>query len=112
MMTTDQLHQFVLSKLDDMKAKDILSLAVSELTDMTDYMIIASGTSNRHVRSIADNLTQKAKEAEITIVGVEGEDTGEWVLVDFSDVVVHIMQEETRRFYDLEKLWAPMQTVE
>lgn len=112
MMTTDQLHQFVLSKLDDMKAKDILSLAVSELTDMTDYMIIASGTSNRHVRSIADNLTQKAKEAEITIVGVEGEDTGEWVLVDFSDIVVHIMQEETRRFYDLEKLWTPMQAIE
>lgn len=109
MMTTEQLQQFALTKLDDMKAKDIISLAVSELTDMTDYMIIASGTSNRHVRSIADNLVSKAKEAGISIIGVEGEDTGEWVLVDFSDVIVHVMQEETRQFYDLEKLWTPMQ---
>lgn len=109
MMTTEQLQQFALTKLDDMKAKDIISLAVSELTDMTDYMIIASGTSNRHVRSIAGNLVSKAKEAGISIIGVEGEDTGEWVLVDFSDVIVHVMQEETRQFYDLEKLWTPMQ---
>lgn len=110
MMTTEQLQQFALTKLDDMKAKDITSLAVSELTDMADYMIIASGTSNRHVRSIANHLISKAKEVGISIVGVEGEETGEWVLVDFSDVIVHVMQEEARQFYDLEKLWAPMQT--
>lgn len=112
MMTTEQLQQFVLTQLEDMKAKNIVCLAVSELTDVTDYMIIASGSSNRHVRSIAGHLTAQAKEAEIEFAGVEGEDTGDWVLVDFSDVVVHIMQEDARQFYDLEKLWTPMQTAD
>lgn len=108
MMNTEQLKQFILNNLDDSKAKDVTCLSVAELTDMTDYMIIATGNSNRHVRSIANTLVVKSKEQGVQPNGVEGEDTGEWVLVDFSDVVVHVMQAEARSFYDLEKLWTPL----
>lgn len=105
-MTKDDIKQLVLSTLADMKAKDVSELDVSALTDMADSMIIASGTSSRHVRSIAASVVSKLKEHNVAIVGVEGDDVGDWVLVDLADIILHIMLPESRDFYALEKLWA------
>lgn len=91
--------------LEDLKARDVRVLDVRELTAITDYMIVASGTSARHVRSIAERLVEKAKAAGRAPIGVEGADQAEWVLVDLDDVVVHVMQPRVRDFYKLENLW-------
>ncbi|UCG72638.1 MAG: ribosome silencing factor [Chromatiales bacterium] len=91
--------------LDDMKARDIRVLDVSGMTPITDYMVIASGTSRRHVKSIAERLVERAKADGHPPIGVEGTDAAEWVLVDLQDVVVHVMQTQVRDFYKLEKLW-------
>ena len=91
--------------LDDMKARDVRVLDVSSLTPITDYMVIASGTSRRHVQSIAERLVERAKAAGHAPIGVEGAEVAEWVLVDLQDVVVHVMQSEVRDFYKLENLW-------
>jgi ribosome-associated protein len=91
--------------LDDLKAVNRKTLDVAGLTTITDFMVIASGTSDRHVRSIADRVIEKATEAGADILGVEGHEFGEWVLVDLTDVVVHIMQPRVRDFYKLENLW-------
>lgn len=91
--------------LDEMKAVNVKVLAVTKLTDITDTMIIASGNSDRHVRSIADRVVEHAKKAGFRPMGVEGERDGEWVLVDLQDVIVHIMLPKVREFYRLESLW-------
>jgi len=91
--------------LADLKARDIKVLDVRQLTTIADYMIVASGTSDRHVKSIADRLVQRASEAGCEPLGVEGTGSGEWVLVDLADVIVHIMQPKAREFYKLENLW-------
>lgn len=91
--------------LDEMKAVNVKVLAVKKLTDITDTMIIASGNSDRHVRSIADRVVEFAKKAGFRPMGVEGERDGEWVLVDLQDVIVHIMLPRVREFYRLESLW-------
>lgn len=104
-MQENELLNAVLDELDDLKAFNIIPLDVRPLTYITDYMIIASGTSSKHVHSIADNLIHKMKERGIRPFGVEGDRNDEWVLVDFGDIVVHIMQPKTREFYSLEKLW-------
>jgi ribosome-associated protein len=91
--------------LDEMKAVNVKVLEVSKLTDITDTMIIASGNSDRHVRSIADRVVEHAKKAGYRPMGVEGERDGEWVLVDLQDVIVHIMLPKVREFYRLESLW-------
>jgi ribosome-associated protein len=104
-MDSEQLTQFVVAALDDMKAINIVTLDVTALTDVMDYMVIASGTSNRHVKSLASHVSVEAKKQGIAPMGTEGEDAGEWVLVDFGDVVVHVMLPATRDFYDLERLW-------
>lgn len=104
-MQIDELRDLILNTLDDMKALDIKELDVREKTSITDLMVIASGTSNRHVSSMAEALIFKAKEAGETPLGVEGLREGEWVLVDLNGVVVHLMQAKVRDFYQLERLW-------
>ncbi len=105
-MQAEQLKELVVEALADLKAVNTVTLDVADLTDVMDYLVIASGTSNRHVKSLADNVCMEAKKQGQRALGVEGEDAGEWVLVDFGDVVVHVMLPATRDFYDLERLWA------
>ena len=104
-MDAEAQKQLVIDALEDLKAINVVTLDVAGLTDVMDFLIIASGTSSRHVKSLADNVCMQAKKREVRPLGVEGEDAGEWVLVDFGDVVVHVMLPATRDLYDLERLW-------
>ena len=104
-MDLEMMKQAVVAALEDIKAKDIAVLDVSKLTSMTDYMIIASADSNRQTRALSSNVQEKLRERGMPPIGVEGEDNGEWVLVDFGAVVVHIMQPAVREYYSLEELW-------
>jgi ribosome-associated protein len=99
------LQETVTAALDDMKAVNVKVLDVRGLTDIADTMVIASGNSDRHVRSIADNVARKAKEAGYRPLGTEGARDGEWVLVDLNDILVHVMLPRVREFYGLERLW-------
>ncbi len=105
-MKADELKKLVVDAVEDLKGVNIMVLDVHEKTSVTDWMIIASGTSNRHVKSLADNAVLSAKKNGVAALGVEGEQEGEWVLADFGDVVLHVMLPATRDFYSLEKLWA------
>ncbi|WP_322527528.1 ribosome silencing factor [Salinicola sp. LHM] len=109
-MQTDTLKSLVVDALEELKARDVVELDVAELTSVTDVMVVASGTSSRHVSALADNVIEKAKEAGLRPLGVEGQQSGEWVLVDLGDVVAHVMMPETRQLYDLERLWADLPT--
>ncbi|HEY5644445.1 MAG TPA: ribosome silencing factor [Pseudomonadales bacterium] len=111
-MTPEALRDLVVETLDDAKGRDIVTLPVADLTDITDYMIIVSGTSNRHVKSLVDHVVDAVKAASHPPRGVEGKETNEWVLVDLGDVLVHVMQPETRKFYDLERLWQDLPTTD
>ncbi|WP_313516003.1 ribosome silencing factor [Pseudomonas sp.] len=104
-MQNEELVQLAVAALEDMKAKDITVIDVRGKTSVTDFMVIASGTSSRHVKSLADNVLEKVKEQGVRPIGSEGLDSGEWALLDLGDVVVHAMQVATRQFYDLERLW-------
>ena len=104
-MNSEQLCDLVVDALEEVKAIDIVKLDVRELTTVTDYMIVASGTSNRHVKALADAVAEKAREADHRPAGIEGEDGSEWVLLDLQDVLVHVMLPRVREFYNLEKLW-------
>jgi len=99
------LEKLVLAALDEMKAVNIKLLDVRELTDIADAMIVASGTSDRHVRAIAQRVVEKAREAGQRPLGIEGERDGEWVLVDLQDVLLHVMLPRVREFYSIEQLW-------
>jgi ribosome-associated protein len=99
------LAQVVLSALEDMKAVNVKAMDVRGITDITDMMVVASGTSDRHVKSIADRVVQRCKESGYRPYGIEGERDGEWVLLDLNDVVLHVMLPRVREFYALEKLW-------
>ena len=103
---SDRLLEIVLAALDDMKGVDVRVIDVRELTSITDRMVIVSGTSTRHVKALAENVALQAKQHGYQLLGVEGENAAEWVLVDLVDVVVHIMLPEIRDFYALEKLWS------
>lgn len=104
-MTTD-LNRSILQSLEDTKGQQITELDVSGMTDVMDYLVIANGSSNRHVKSLANNLVEELKENGLRPIGVEGLEAGEWVLVDYGDTVVHIMLPAMRDFYELEKLWS------
>ena len=106
-MPIEDLLKLITTALEDMKGKDIVQLDVRGLSNVTDYMVIATGTSNRHVKSLADEVSYQAKQNGVIPLGIEGEMSGDWVLSDLGDVVVHVMQTEAREFYDLERLWNP-----
>ena len=99
------LQDFVIDKIDDLKGQDIIAIDVKGKSSITDCMIICTGTSTRHVVSIADHVVQESRAAGLLPLGVEGEATADWVVVDLGDVIVHVMQDESRRLYELEKLW-------
>ncbi len=103
---TNSIKELAYKTLDDNKAININQLDVTELTNVTDCIIICSATSKRHASSLADKLVREMKNHQIQSLGVEGENEGEWILVDLNHVVVHIMLPSVREFYDLEKLWS------
>lgn len=104
-MNTTDLIKHIISTLDDNKALNIVDIDVQRLTDITDHMIICTGTSSRHLASLADKVINSLRDLGVKPYGTDGEKTAEWVLIDYTHVVVHIMLEETRLFYSLEKLW-------
>ncbi len=105
-MQREQLKDFLADKADDMKAQDIVTLDVQGKSSVTDYMIICTGTSKRHVASIADHVASEVKKAGLEPLGLDGEAEGEWVVLDMGTSMVHVMQEAHRELYQLEKLWA------
>jgi len=102
------LRDHLVDALEDGKGQDILALEVSKLTSITDYMVLVSGTSSRHVKALADRVVEAAKQCGEPPGGIEGRESCEWVLLDVGDVVVHVMQKEARAFYDLERLWSEL----
>ncbi|MDX1443990.1 MAG: ribosome silencing factor [Gammaproteobacteria bacterium] len=105
-MQAEELRDEVLRALEDMKATDVTAIDVRGRTAITDFMVIASGTSDRHVKAIANSVQKEMKDRGVKPVGIEGDRDAEWVLLDLNDVVVHIMLPEIRDFYNLEKLWS------
>lgn len=104
-MEITKLQRLVIDALEDVKAQDIKIFNTTHLTGLFDRVIIASGSSNRQTRSLADSVAQKAREHKIPILAHEGQDSGEWVLLDLGDVVVHCMQPAIRHYYNLEEVW-------
>jgi len=105
-MNSEKLSALIVAALEDVKAQDIVILDVRKMTSVTDYMIVASGTSNRHVKALIENVADRTREAGHRYIGIEGEEGGEWVLLDLQDALVHVMQPKVRAFYNLEKLWS------
>jgi len=105
-MQVEALRDLVIKVLEDMKAKDIVTIDVKGRSSITDIMVIASGTSDRHVKSLAESVAFQAKTAGEVPLGLEGVNEGEWALVDLNSVVVHIMLPKVRDFYQLERLWS------
>ena len=110
-MDSLELRRLAVDAIEELKGQDVVELDVRKLTDVTDYLVIASGRSDRQVKAIAEHVVEKAKAAGVRPMGVEGLDRSEWVLVDLCDVVVHVMQPETRDYYQLEKLWSGMESL-
>lgn len=104
-MNSSDLQQLAFKAVDEMKGADIVVLDVADRTSVTDWMIVVTGTSARHVKSLANEVIEKSKEAGVRPLGTEGETDGNWILVDLGDVIVHVMTRESRDFYALEKLW-------
>jgi len=106
-LSEQQLHQLVVDTIDANKGVNITSIDVRGKSSITDYMVIATGTSERHVKALAEHVVTEAKKQGVTPLGIEGMKACDWVLVDMADVMVHIMLEKTRDYYQLEKLWQP-----
>ncbi|MFC3286644.1 MULTISPECIES: ribosome silencing factor [Paracoccus] len=106
-MTSDQILARVLSSLDDDKAEDIVTIDLRGRSAMADHMVIASGRSSRQVGAIAEKLADRIKQLTGRTPRIEGKDTGDWVLIDTDDVIVHVFRPEVREFYQLEKMWMP-----
>ena len=104
-MKPEELKSLVINALEDLKVAEMTEVNVRDKTSMTDLMIVAIGTSNRHVKSLANSVIVKCKKASLIPLGVEGRCDGEWVLVDLGDIVLHVMQSQVRDYYDIEKLW-------
>ena len=104
-MPKTSLNDIIKLALEDLKGIDVLTMDVREMTSIADQMVLATGTSNRHVKALSRSVIDQAKEQGFRPLSTEGEDTSDWVLVDFGDIIVHIMLPETREFYDLERLW-------
>lgn len=100
------LQDFIIDKIDDIKGKDIVTIDVRGKSSITDYMIICTGTSSRHVSSIANHLLDEARKNNYLVLGSEGKNDADWVVVDMDSVIIHVMQQESRERYELEKLWA------
>ncbi len=100
-----KVRDIATAALEEIKAEAVVALDVSDKTSITDWMLIASGTSDRHVRALADNVVKRAKENGVRPLGIEGERGAEWVLVDLGEVIVHVMLPQAREHYQLEKLW-------
>ncbi|SQD78865.1 ribosome silencing factor [Moritella yayanosii] len=109
-MQISDLQAFVLDKIEDMKARDVQVIDVKGKSPVTDIMIVCTGTSKTHVKSISNHLYLEAKRNEVFVMGIEGKEDSEWVLVDMGDIVVHIMQQQTRDLYQLEQLWQSVGT--
>ncbi len=105
-MNSEELSDLAVEALEEIKGLDIVKLDVRNMTTVTDWMIVASGTSSRHVQALVDNVAEKAKAAGHRPSGVEGESGGEWVLLDLQDALIHVMLPKVREFYNLEKLWS------
>ena len=102
---TGALRQLVCEALEDAKAVDVRALDVRGMTDITDFMIVAGGTSERHLRALAERVRRHLRQHDTRPLGLEGMESAGWVLLDYGDVVVHLMDTPTRRFYDIERLW-------
>jgi len=107
-MKPEELRDLAVTALEEMKGTDIVTMDVRSLTSITDYMIMCTGRSSRHLKSLAESVAVKAKEMKAAVVRTEGDHDDEWVLVDLGDVVVHVMLASTRQFYSLEDLWEPV----
>ena len=103
--TSSGILHLILDVLDEAKAEDIRQLDVRKLTDITDFMVIASGTSHRHVHSMAERVREATRQRQLRPIGIEGEAENDWILMDYADVVVHLMMPQVREFYSLERLW-------
>ena len=104
-MKSTKLRDLAVKTLEDMKGQQIVVLDIKKMSSFADYMIVVTGTSNRHVRSMADEVQKRCKDAGAQVKGMEGQLQSEWVLLDLGDVIVHVMQAATRKLYDLESLW-------
>ena len=104
-MQSEKTRDAVIAALEDVKGQNLLCLDIRPLTDLADYMVLATGGTGRQVKALADRVLQRSKEQGLEVLGVEGLEEQEWVLIDLADVIVHIMQPKARDFYDLERLW-------
>ena len=107
-MKASELRDHVVAALEDLKGVNIVTLDVAALTPMTDHMVLVTGTSNRHVKALVNTANESSKALGIQPLGIEGRESYDWVLVDLADVIVHVMNEEARNFYELERLWSDL----
>lgn len=104
-MNPETIKDEVVTALEDIKGQDINVIDITDISDFADYMVVASGTSDTHVKALAREASDRLRKQEVKPLNEDGADIGEWVLVDFGDVVLHVMRPEVRAYYDLEKLW-------